>query len=234
MKIVAVVPMKLNNQRLPGKNVKPFSNGEPLCTYILNTLCSSRLIDEVYVYCSDEAICKFLPRKVRYLKRSEEFDANATKMNGILKAFVEEVDADIYIMTHATAPFVKRESIEVGINMVLSGVYDSAFAVKKMQDFLWKDGKPFNYRLDDIPRTQDLEPLYIETSVFFIYDKNVILEQGRRIGNRPYMVEVSEIEAIDIDEEEDFTMADAIYNYCWGGIDLTLLIAQKPTKGRAA
>ena len=36
---------------------------------------------------------------------------------------------------------------------------------------------------------------------------------NRRIGKRPYIVEVGEIEGIDIDEPEDFVIADAIYNY---------------------
>lgn len=38
MKVVAVVPIKLNNERLKNKNIKKFDNGEPLCTYLLNTL----------------------------------------------------------------------------------------------------------------------------------------------------------------------------------------------------
>ena len=38
MKIIAIVPMKLNNRRLPQKNTKSFTNGKPLCHYILSTL----------------------------------------------------------------------------------------------------------------------------------------------------------------------------------------------------
>ena len=81
-------------------------------------------------------------------------------MNEVLKAFAKDVPADVYVMTHTTAPFISKESIEKGLDAVLSGEYDSSFAAKKLQDFLWKDGKPFNYELDNIPRTQDLEPLY--------------------------------------------------------------------------
>ena len=62
MKVVAVVPMKLNNSRLPGKNTKAFTNGSPLCTYILKTLLNVKLIDEIYVYCSNPAILKYLPK----------------------------------------------------------------------------------------------------------------------------------------------------------------------------
>lgn len=213
MKTIAIVPMKLNNTRLPQKNIKPFTNGKPLCSYILNTLLKIDEIDEVYVYCSNEEIKKYLPNGVKYLKRSEKLDTDQTKMNEVLKAFAKDVNADIYVMTHATAPFISVDSIKKGIDAVASGMHDSSFSAIKVQDFLWQNGQPFNYELENIPRTQDLPPFYMETSGFYIYQASVINDLGRRIGQTPYIVEVNEIEAIDIDEKEDFEIADAIYNY---------------------
>lgn len=213
MKTIAIVPMKLNNRRLPQKNTKNFTNGKPLCYYILSTLLKVENIDEVYVYCSNPDIQKFIPEGVHFLKRSEKFDQDTTKMNEVLQAFAKEVPADIYVMTHTTAPFITVESIKKGLNAVAFGEYDSAFAAKKLQDFLWKDGIPFNYELNNIPRTQDLPALYEETSGFYIYRSNVMTEHNRRIGNKPFIVEVGEIESVDIDEAEDFMIADAIYNH---------------------
>lgn len=213
MKIVAVVPMKLNNQRLPQKNTKRFSNGEPLCYYILSTLLQIDKIEEVYVYCSNPSVKDYVPSGVKFLKRSAELDQDSTKMNEVLQSFAKDVPADVYVMTHTTAPFISKDSIVKGLNAVCSGNFDSSFAAKKLQDFLWLDGKPFNYKLDDIPRTQDLPVLYEETSGFYIYTSEVITNYNRRIGNVPCIVEVGEIEAVDIDEAEDFEIADAIYNY---------------------
>lgn len=212
MKITAVVPMKLNNQRLPQKNTKSFHNGNPLCHYILSTLLKCKYIDEIYVYCSNPEIIAYIPEGVKYLKRSSKLDLNTTKMNEVLQAFSKDVDSDIYLMTHTTAPFIKSESIEKGLEAVMSGKFDSAFAATKLQNFLWKDGKPFNYELDNIPRTQDLPMMYEETSGFYVYRKDIITELNRRIGNTPYIVQVNKIESCDIDEEEDFIIADAIYN----------------------
>ncbi len=215
MMTVAIVPMKLNNRRLPQKNTKSFTNGKPLCCYILSTLLEVDGIDEVYVYCSNPDICDFIPEGVKYLRRSESLDQDTTKMNEVLKAFAADVPANVYVMTHTTAPFISKESIEKGLSAVVSGEYDSSFAAKKLQDFLWKDGKPFNYELDNIPRTQDLPPLFEETSGFYIYKSEVMTKFGRRIGDKPFIVEVSEIESIDIDEPEDFMIADAIYNHLY-------------------
>lgn len=213
MKTVAIVPMKLNNRRLPQKNTKCFTNGKPLCWYILSTLLTVDDIDEVYVYCSNPDIKEFIPDGVKYLRRSELLDQDTTKMNEVLSSFAEDVPADVYVMTHTTAPFISKESIEKGLNAVISGEFDSSFAAKKLQDFLWKDGKPFNYELENIPRTQDLPPLFEETSGFYIYKSDVMTKLNRRIGNKPYIVEVGEIESVDIDEPEDFMIADAIFNH---------------------
>ena len=227
MKKIAVVPMKLNNRRLPQKNTRPFTNGKPLCWYILSTLLSMKAdgdVEEVYVYCSNPDIQDFIPAGVKFLRRSTTLDQDTTKMNEVLQAFAMDVPSDIYLMTHTTAPFISTASIKRGLDAVESGKYDSAFAVKKVQDFLWKDGKPFNYKLDEIPRTQDLEPLFEETSGFYIYRSDVITKMNRRIGNKPYMVEVDEVESVDIDEPEDFEIADAIYNFgivCGGGVQHT-------------
>lgn len=213
MKTVAVVPMKLNNKRLPQKNTKPFTNGKPLCYYILSTLLTVDGVDEVYVYCSNSDILKFIPEGVKYLKRSESLDQDTTKMNEVLQCFATDVPADIYVMTHTTAPFISRASIERGLEAVVSGDYDSSFSARKLQDFLWKDGLPFNYKLNSIPRTQDLPVLYEETSGFYIYRSDVMIKHNQRIGEKPYIVEVNEIESIDIDEAEDFIIADAIFNH---------------------
>lgn len=213
MKTIAVVPMKLNNRRLPQKNTKSFTNGKPLCYYILSTLLKVDGIDEVYVYCSNPDIQEFIPEGVKYQQRSTFLDQDTTKMNEVLLCFASDVPADIYVMTHTTAPFISVESISKGLEQVKSGKYDSSFAAKKLQDFLWKDSVPFNYELSNIPRTQDLPPLYEETSGFYIYKNDVMTKLNRRIGDKPFIVEVGEIESVDIDEAEDFMIADAIYNH---------------------
>ncbi len=212
MKTVAIVPIKLNNERLPNKNIKPFDNGQPLCHYIFETLKKVNGIDEIYVYCSNPEIKKYIPQGVKFLKRSESLDQNTTKINEVLAAFANDVVADIYVMTHATAPFILPASIEKGLNAVESNDYDSSFAVRKIQTFLWRENRPFNYDLDNIPRTQDLTPIFEETSGFYIYTRDTIVNHNRRIGNRPFMVEISAIEACDIDTQEDFTIANALFN----------------------
>ncbi len=213
MKTVALVPIKMNNERLPGKNTKAFSDGKPLISCILETLSKVQELNEIYVYCSNPEIQKYFPNeKIRYLRRSEYLDQSTTKFNDVLYSFAKDVKADIYVLAHATAPFIKPERFIEGIQAVLFGEYDSALSVAKLQEFLWENGKPFNYDPVSIPRTQDLTPIFKETCGMYIYRHELICQENRRIGHRPYLVEISDIEAIDINNPMDFEIADAIYS----------------------
>lgn len=210
MKVVALVPIKMNNERTPGKNTKLFDDGTPLIHFILNSLLKAEEVDETYVYCSKEEIKNYLVEGVNYLKRDEKFDTATADVNDMFYTFSQEVDADIYVLAHATAPFQTPESINKGVQAVKSGEYDSAIAVTKMQEFIWENGKPMNYSPERIPRTQDLTPLFVETTGMYIFTKDVITDLRRRIGNKPYMLEVSKIEATDINDPIDFEIANAI------------------------
>ena len=115
MKTVAIVPMKLNNRRLPQKNTKSFTNGKPLCHYILSTLLTVESVDEVYVYCSNPDIQEFIPERVKYLQRSTSLDQDTTKMNEVLHCFANEVPARscVEVANLPKAALVEIEAIAV-------------------------------------------------------------------------------------------------------------------------
>ena len=211
MKVVAFVPIRLNSKRVAGKNLK-LLGGKPLLQYILETLADIAAIDEVYVYCSSEEIKPLLPQGVKFLKRSESLDRDETLGQEIYDAFTQEVDADVYVLAHTTSPFIKGATIENAIRQVTSGEHDSAFSAQKVQTFAWYKGKPLNYGLKAIPLTQTIEPVYFETSAFYIFRKEVWTQAHQRIGENPYIATVDPIEGIDIDNPEDFEFATKVLN----------------------
>ena len=196
MKTVAFVPIRLNSQRVAGKNLRPL-DGSPLMCHILKTLTEVEGIDEVYVFCSDEGIRALLPEGVRLLLRDPSLDSDTTLGREIYDSFTARVGADLYILAHATSPFIRAATLADALGKVRSGEYDSAFSAEKIQTFAWFEGRPLNYALDNIPRTQTIEP-------------ELWGGRGRRIGDRPYMAVVDRIEGLDIDYPEDFAMAEII------------------------
>lgn len=203
------MPIKLKNERCPGKNTRMLGT-KPLLQYELDSLKATGLCDSINVYCSSEDVVHYLPEGVNFVKRPEVLDLPTSNFSQIFETFMNEVDADIYVYAHATAPFIKKETMEQCINAVKSGEYDSAFCALKLQDYLWQNGEPLNFDATNVPRTQDLTPIYQETSGVYVFTKDVFKTKHRRIGDKPYVSEVSFKEAVDIDNPEDFDLAEKI------------------------
>jgi CMP-N-acetylneuraminic acid synthetase len=220
MKIVALLPMKGNSERVPNKNLKLFS-GKPLYHRVMECLLQSKYISTVIVNTDSSSIKhdiqKEFSERVLIIDRPAEIIGDFVSMNKVIECDINQVDADLYLQTHSTNPLLKTSSIDAAISKMIefkeSGLYDSVFSVTKIQTRLYKnDGAPFNHNPDELLRTQDLEPLYEENSNFYIFSKPSFEKaNGKRIGLNPYMFEIDKIEAVDIDEPQDFVIAEAIY-----------------------
>ncbi len=221
LKIVAILPMKGNSERVPNKNLKDFS-GKPLYHRVLNTLLMSKYINEVVINTDSELIKKdiglnFVGKNVRVNDRDQSIIGDFVSMNKVIKQDLSTVDADLYIQTHSTNPLLKISTLDNAIEKMLtfceSKEYDSVFSVTKLQTRLYnKEGKPYNHDDKKLLRTQDLEPLFEENSNFYIFTKESFQKNDhKRIGLNPFLYEVDKIEAIDIDEPQDFVIAESLF-----------------------
>jgi CMP-N-acetylneuraminic acid synthetase len=208
-KVVSFVPIKLESRRVEKKNLIKF-NGKPLYKYILETLSKVKNIDQIYLFCSDELNFNDLPKGVKFLKRDKKLDHDDTLGAEIYDAFLSLIDADIYVLAHATSPFLSPSSIEFSIDKVISENYDSAFSVYKQKTFAWYKDKPINYSIEKVIKTQQLEPIYTETSGFYIFKKELWQNEKKRVGYKPYKFELNNIEAIDIDDNDDVKLTKII------------------------
>ena len=126
MSIIAVMPIKLINERCPGKNTR-LLGGKPLLQHELDNLKQTALVDRICVFCSDEAVVPFLPEGVDFVKRPRYLDLPTSNFTQIFQAFQSEHPADIYVYAHATAPYITVGTMKQCIEAVKSGNYDSAF-----------------------------------------------------------------------------------------------------------
>ena len=211
MKTIAIMPIKLINERCPGKNTRLLGN-KPLLQWELDTLKETNLCDSINVFCSSENVIPFLPDGVNYIQRPDFLDLPTSNFTQIFTCFIEQQEADIYVYAHATAPFITVETMKQCIDAVKSGEYDSAFCAVKLLDYLWQDGQPLNFDASNLPRTQDLKPIYQETSGVYVFTKEVFLKHKRRVGVKPFIKEVTFKEAVDIDDPEDFDLAEVMLN----------------------
>ncbi len=213
--IAALVPMRHNSQRVPGKNYRPLA-GKPLYRHIIETLMAVPEITSIMVDTDLEPVMAGLRHdfpQVKLIERPEHLRAPEIPMNEILAHDTAEVEADFYLQTHSTNPLLKAETVSAAIAGFLSKypAFDSMFSVTRLQTRLWDSlTRPINHNPAILLQTQDLPPVYEENSCFYLFTRQNLLSRRNRLGERPLMIEISRLEAVDIDEEADFEIADLL------------------------
>lgn len=212
--LVALLPMKGHSERVPRKNFRDIA-GKPLFRWMLDVLLSVDAIDEVVINTDarDElAACGLTEGgRVRIRDRREELCGDFVSMNLVLADDVEAVPARRYLMTHTTNPLITRETVQRAIARLDESDGDSLFTVTKTQTRFYRaDGSPVNHDPDNLIRTQDLEPWFEENSCLYLFTRDSFLGTNARIGSSPVMLETPRLESIDIDDPEDWTLAEAL------------------------
>ncbi len=210
--------MKGHSERVPEKNLKPF-RGTPLYQLVLNELLKSKHIDKVIVNTDGPAIVESIRQnygdKVIIHPRPEALKGDTVSMNRIIEHDIEKEPADLYVQTHSTNPLLMIETLDDAIEKMadVRDKYDSIFSVTRMNTRLYdKNGNPFNHNPEELLRTQDLDPLFEENSNFYIFTRESFFGAGKkRIGRNPLMFEIDKLEAVDIDEPQDFVIAEVLY-----------------------
>lgn len=215
MKLAALVPMRHHSQRVPGKNYRPLA-GKPLFHHIIETLIKVPEIDSIIIDTDSKPILDEVPRlfpDVKLIHRPSHLLADDVPMNDILLHDTSVVKADFYLQTHSTNPLLKPETISQAIQLLFTNYQknDSLFSVTRLQTRLYfQDGKAINHNPLELIQTQDLPPVYEENSCLYIFTRENLERKKHRIGDKPLMFEIPRLEAVDIDEESDFQLADVL------------------------
>ena len=210
MKVVAFLPAKGSSQRIKSKNMK-LLDGKPLFLHTLEKIVECEFIDDVYLDSESDEILEYASY-LNYtpLKRDAELANNKTDGHQMFYNEVRQVEADIYIQILGTSPFIKKETIEKGVNILKEKAdYDSVVLVKREKQYTWGDNGP-NYDKNHIPNSIDLEDTIIETMGLYIVRSNIAHKNKQRIGEKVYLLEADPIEAVDINFPEDFVLAEYI------------------------
>jgi CMP-N-acetylneuraminic acid synthetase len=216
--VTALIPIKEHSERVKNKNFRLFT-GKPLYHHILETLEHTYAIDEVIIN-TDSLVVKNEARelfpKVKIHMRPKELEGDFMSVNKIIEYDLNSSNSDIYVQTHATNPLLKSETLAHALKkfVEIEGDYDSMFSVNRWQTrFYDQKGNAVNHNPSELLRTQDLPPLYEENSNFYIFTHESFEKAQLRIGQNPYLFEMSRIEATDIDDEFSFHMAEMLALY---------------------
>ena len=221
VKCIALLPMKKNSTRVKGKNFKMFA-GKPLYSWILNTLLNVEQVDQIIIntdaneiLINDEIINN---DKIKIIERPKHLCGDEVSMNKIIEYDLSHSNSDFFIMTHTTNPILSKQTISACIDEYLMkrklSNNDSLFTVNPIQTrFYTKSGKPINHNPKKLIPTQDLETMYEENSNLYIFSKQSFLATSSRIGKNPILFETPKNEAIDIDTNEEWELAESLAFY---------------------
>lgn len=216
-KIKALVPMKGNSERVPNKNLKDFC-GRPLYHHIIETLENSKNVGEIFVNTDSSIIKKDIKlnfKNIIVLNRPKNIQGDFVSMNKIINHDISKIKGNYFIQTHSTNPLIKSRTIDLAIEDYFKniGEYDSLFSVNKLQTRLYdKSFIPLNHNINELIRTQDLPPIFEENSNFYVFSKDSFHKSGQnRIGIKPNLFEIDKYEGIDIDDIQEFHIAEAMY-----------------------
>ncbi len=220
--LIALMPMRHESVRIPGKNYRAFGDGRPLYQHTLDKLLACKRIERVVINTDSELIkeqCLDIYPDVIVIDRPSELLGDWVPMNDILLHDVEKIESTFYLQTHSTNPLIGLKTFDDAINIFMEKypIYDSVFSVTKRQCRYWDElSRPVNHNDNILLKTQDLPPYFEENSCFYIFSGEEFVKTRKRIGNRPYMYITDALEAVDLDEEHDFIIAEKLFEAGYG------------------
>ena len=216
MKLAALLPMKAHSSRVPHKNFRDIA-GKPLYRWMLDKLLEADFIDEVVINTDAQELLDnsaLAHPRLRLRSRPEAIRGDEVSMNRIIENDLANTEADHFLMTHTTNPAISLATLAQAFDCYRGGLekgQDSLFGVNRHQTrFYSQSCKPINHDPANLIPTQDLEPWFEENSCFYFFSRQSFEATGARIGAAPLMHETPKLESCDIDEWDDWHLAELI------------------------
>lgn len=222
-KSIAIITARGGSKRIPKKNIKLFC-GKPIIQYSIETALDSGLFSEVMVSTDSEEIAdiaKKLGAQIPFFRSAHTSNDTSTTFDVIKEVLLTYRDLgqefDYGCCIYPTAPFITKELlvlamkelIERHANTVLPVV---AFSFPPQRAMLIRKGfAEMQYPENLNIRTQDLEPIYHDAGQFYAFNVLELLKEEKLVGKRVLPIIRSNLEVQDIDNKEDWKIAEMKY-----------------------
>ena len=224
-KSLAIITARGGSKRIPKKNIKEFC-GKPIIQYSIEAAMESGVFDEVMVSTDDEEIRKVSEAcggNVPFLRSQETANDMAMTHEVILEVLEEYKkrgqEFEYVCCIYPTAPFITpaklRESMEKLTQTGAEGVIPVVpYSFPPQRCFVLREGRvQFRWPENRLVRSQDLEKWYHDCGQFYFLSVPAFLEQKKLIPEHTVPVIMSELEVQDIDNYEDWKIAEMKYSF---------------------
>ncbi|MEM8939345.1 MAG: hypothetical protein AAGC64_08375 [Bacteroidota bacterium] len=209
----ALIPVRSGSMRVENKNIRPFC-GTTLLEIRVRQLQRLSFLDGIVVSSNDDNMLSIARKMgVEIHTRDDYFASNTVSMSEVYENMASSIDCDDILYALVTTPLVTDTSFEKAYELYtkLPEGYDSLTTVEDVKEFLIKDGKPFNYNGNKIPRSQDLPDIAKLTFCISMLSRKAMIDKRSCLGTHPYFLKLPQQESIDIDTTFDFKVAEMLY-----------------------
>ena len=213
-KVVAFVHAKGTSERVPGKNLRTLGDRPLFCHAIANA-CAARRVHRVVIDSDSPQILDIGEQHGAVpLLRPAHLATNLATGDELMRWQAESHrDSEIVLQVIPTSPFLSPASIDRAIERLMVGDVDSAVGVFSEALYLWREGRPMYFRRDgSIPNSVDLGATVYETTGLYANRTDFVLRERKRMNAaRCAPIELSRLEAVDINTPEDFAFAELLW-----------------------
>lgn len=212
--IKALIPVRAGSQRVKNKNIRPFA-GTSLLEIKVKQMLRIKELDSVVVNSeNDEMLDLAKQLGAETVKRDDYFASSTVPINEVYKNMCENIHTDVVVYANVTNPLLKDETVSRAIHAFYQAKengFDTLNSAHLVKEFLWLDGKPINYELNKMPKSQNLPDIYALNFALNIFDRKYAIENSSIVGKKPFLFNLDLVEATDIDNEIDFDFAEFMY-----------------------
>lgn len=213
MTIKALVAVRSGSRRVENKNIRPFA-GSSLLEIKIQQLKRLSCLDGIVVNSNDEGmLATAAGLGCETVKREQIYATNDVSMSDVYKNMAEHIDTDIIAYINVTNPLIKDETITNAVDLYFKNIdrHDSLNSAHLIKEFLFYNKLPLNYDLRFQPRSQDLPDISALNFAINIISRDRMIECRNVVGYSPFIFNIDEIEATDIDNQIDFDFAEFMY-----------------------
>ena len=213
MSIIAFIPARGGSKSILQKNIKVFC-GKPLIFWNLQELQNSEVDEIIVATDSDEIksiVNAFNFSKVKVYDRSKKNSQDISSTESVMLEYINSSsisNEDTFMLVQATSPFTQSVHFNEGLELFIE--HDSILTCCESKRFSWRKGKALNYDIYNRPRRQEHKGTLIENGAFYISSVADIKSTKNRISGDIGIYEMPEYTYTEIDEPEDWTVAESL------------------------
>lgn len=220
---LAIITARGGSKRIPRKNIRPFL-GKPIIAYSIETALASGLFEVVMVSTDDDEIAALAQQygaQVPFRRTPKNADDFATTADVIAEVLAQYETLgqsfDFACCLYPTAPFITQTLLQQAVERLQTGGFDCVFPVQRfsfpVQRAVTFVGEKLAWLQPEyaLARSQDLTPAFHDAGQFYAFSVAAFRQTGRLLTDNTSGIEISEMQAHDIDTETDWQVAEFKY-----------------------